>query len=164
MAEKENKTDSLGFENFEDDTPKINEAEAQYEAISFSVKLVSLLSAKMKGHNSLAKENKVSLSELKKVYINAGNCDRAKEAKISCGEWALARVNMFLRQKSGGKMISSSSKTEAGRIIDISETWVPAEEDYEKAQKEIKEHNLGYDFESTGQLYIEPYEKLEIEW
>ena len=165
MAEKNNKSDSLGFENFENPTKEKSEVDVQDEAISFSVKLVKYLNGKMKEHNSLAYKSKVSLSDLQRVYVNAGyNCAQAKSLGKSCGEWVLARVNMYLRQKLGGKMISIGTKAKTGSLVDISETWVPTEEDYEKAAGEIKEQELDHDFESTAQLYVEPYEKLEIEW
>ena len=153
--------DSLEFENFKITIEKDTTREDQKKAIDFSIKLVSLLKSKAEGHNSSTPDNEVSSNDLRSVYVKGALSPRSDK---SCGEWALARVNMFLRQKAGGKMISASLEQKVGLPIDISETWVPAEEDYAKVQEEIKENNLDYDFKNINELYIEPYEKLEIEW
>ena len=168
--------DSLEFENFKitiekdtsqkdtsqkDTSQKDNSQEDQEAAIDFSIKLVSLLESKAKEHNSSVPNNEVSLNDLRSVYAKGALNPRSDK---SCGEWALARVNMFLRQKAGGKMISAGFEQKVGLPIDISETWIPTEEDYVKAQEEMKANNLNYDFKNIDELYVEPYEKLEIEW
>jgi hypothetical protein len=101
---------------------------------------------------------------LKSVYSGAGDCYQAREAGISCGVWAMACVNMFLRQKLGEKMVVAEGVVKNYSLIDISETWTPSEQDFLAAVAEIEKHDLNYDFKSVDDIYIEPYERLEIEW
>lgn len=165
MEKNNSRPSRLEFENPEISIENNEGRELQKGAILFSVKLIELLGAKMKEFNSLNPQNKVSLLDLKKVYINGANdfCGiRDKDKNRS--EWALARVNMFLRQKLGIKMTSVASLKEVSNLVDISETWVPSDEDHAKASEEIKEYKLNYDFKDINELYIEPYERLEIQW
>ena len=157
--------DSLEFENFTVTIEKRVTREKGDVAVDFSIKLTDLLEAKAKKHNSSSPDNEVSLKDLKSVYIKgAGDCSPAVGSGKTCGEWALVRVNMFLRQKLGGKMITGRSDLNVGALVDISETWIPSEEDLLKTKAEIEEHKLDYDFKNVNELYIEPYERLEIEW
>lgn len=158
-------TNGLEFENFKVTIDSSEETDNHDELVNFSIKLVELLQSKANEHNSASPQNKVSLNDLKRVYIRgAGDCSLASKAEITCGEWALARVNMFLRQKLGGTMKTTATELKVSSIVDISETWVPAEEDYLKASEEIEKHKLNYNFENVNELYIEPYERLQIEW
>tara|TARA_B100000676_G_C17939613_1_gene765631 strand:+ start:275 stop:787 length:513 start_codon:yes stop_codon:yes gene_type:complete len=164
MGEKKLDQNGLEFENIE--LPTEQQDSGQDPAVEFSVKLVEFLDAKAKSHNSeCLDDQKVSLTELKRVYSGAGDCYHAKEAGVSCSMWALARVNMFLRQKLGGKMIISEASIQNYNLIDISEMWLPSDEDYIKANEEIADNGLDYDFKNVDELYIQPYERLEItEW
>lgn len=158
-------TNGLEFENFKIPIPLKRKAGEHEEIVSFSIKLVELLDSKAKKFDSLSGKGCVNLNDLKRVYIKgAGDCSLAKGSDKTCGEWALARVNMFLRQKLGGKMIVTAAELKSTMQFDISETWVPSEEDYIQAQADIQEYELNYNFENVEELYIEPYEKLEIEW
>tara|TARA_Y100000593_G_scaffold95087_1_gene199432 strand:+ start:40099 stop:40605 length:507 start_codon:yes stop_codon:yes gene_type:complete len=159
-------TNGLEFENFKVTMDSEEGNDNHDELINFSIKLVELLQSKADEHNSTSPQNKVSLNDLKRVYIRgAGDCSSADKAEITCGEWALARVNMFLRQKIGGAMKTTAAELKIGSAnVDISETWVPSEEDYLKASEEIEKHKLNYNFENVNELYIEPYERLQIEW
>ena len=49
-------------------------------------------------------------------------------------------------------------------LIDISENWFPSEEDFIKADEDIKNYNLDYDFGNINELYLEEYDKLDWEW
>lgn len=72
--------------------------------ISFSDKVVSALQNKVKEHNEKY-SNKVTLTQLKKVYRRgAGAFSSSHRPNKSRGQWAMARVNMFLKMMAGGKV------------------------------------------------------------
>ena len=153
--------DNLNKLELENDEPKIDESSLQEEAIAFSVKIIEALSQKMTEHNK-ENPNKVSLKELKDVYIRGGSevCLNHQD----CGHRALARVNMFLRLKQGEHIALDTEFETESEAMDISEGWIPSEEDYNKASKEIEELNLNYSFSSISKLYIENYERIDWEW
>ena len=155
--------------NNQDDS-KADSAEDENSAIKFSARLVELLGIKMRGHNKAHSQNKVSLSQLKSVYSNAAK--NYNYAGYSRGEWALARVNLFLRVTKGERadIISSYEHTSLGGLVfetkiiaenehDISLGWVPSQVDFTIAKKEIEGHKLNYNFSSVGELYLEDYKK-----
>ena len=75
--------------------------------ITFSAKVLNSLKKKVKEHNSKNKK-KVTLSQLKKVYRRgAGAFSASHRPGMSRGGWAMARVNMFLKMKRGGKVKKS---------------------------------------------------------
>jgi len=76
-------------------------------SITFSEETTKSLKNKVKDHNdNYAK--KVTLSQLKKVYRRgAGAFSASHRPGQSRGAWAMARVNMFLKMKSGGKVKNS---------------------------------------------------------
>ena len=75
--------------------------------ITFSAKVLSSLKNKIKEHNAKHKK-KVTLSQLKKVYRRgAGAFSQSHRPGMSRGGWAMARVNMFLKMKRGGKVKKS---------------------------------------------------------
>ena len=163
MGHKEFSIKDLEFENFKVSLEKEKQKEEDALAVSFSSKLVGLLKTKAETHNA-SSLNEVSLSDLKRVYRRAGkDCELAQELEKTCGQLSLARVSMFLRFKLGEKMKARRS-AKAGASIDISDTWLPSEEDFDLADKEIEEHKLDYDFESSDQLYLEDYEKPSRDW
>ena len=99
MGDKEFSIKDLEFENFKISLEKEKQREEDNLAISFSSKLIGLLDEKVKIHNANS-PNKVSLSDLKRVYRRAGkDCELAQELKKACGQLSLARVSMFLRFK-----------------------------------------------------------------
>jgi len=153
----------LQFEDSSDELENEN-VSSDEEAIDFSIKVIKALSSKMTLHNKASK-NKVNLKELKEVYSRgAGNCSHAKSTEESCGHWALARVNMFLRMKKDGHLPKDVSLSTDTHSPDISEGWVPSQEDFDKAEEEIKELDLNYSFSSIHELYIENYKKVDWEW
>ncbi len=76
-------------------------------SITFSEKVLTSLKNKVKEHNAKSKK-KVTLSQLKKVYRRgAGAFSQSHRPGMSRGGWAMARVNMFLKMKRGGKVKKS---------------------------------------------------------
>ena len=70
------------------------------------------LKEKVKNHNAKSKK-KVTLSQLKKVYRRgAGAFSSSHRPGMSRGGWAMARVNMFLKMKRGGKVKDSYRKAD----------------------------------------------------
>lgn len=113
------------------------------DAISFSAKIVEALKNKVREHNS-KHSRKVTLSQLKKVYRRgAGAFSSSHRPGKTRGQWAMARVNMFLRMMSGGKVKDAYRKADqdisraSNEIIDISDSWEPEEEDFVKAMIDI---------------------------
>ena len=81
-------------------------------AITFSEKVTNSLREKVKNHNAKSKK-KVTLSQLKKVYRRgAGAFSQSHRPGMSRGGWAMARVNMFLKMKRGGKVKDSYRKAD----------------------------------------------------
>jgi hypothetical protein len=75
--------------------------------ITFSEKVLTSLKNKVKEHNGKHKK-KVTLGQLKKVYRRgAGAFSQSHRPGMTRGGWAMARVNMFLKMKSGGKVKKS---------------------------------------------------------
>ena len=82
-------------------------------AITFSEKVTNSLREKVKNHNPKSKK-KVTLSQLKKVYRRgAGAFSQSHRPGMSRGGWAMARVNMFLKMKRGGKVKDSYRKADS---------------------------------------------------
>ena len=128
--------------------------------IDYSSKIVAALQELMRTHNKGC-ENKVSLKELKEVFRRGANCSQAKEVEIPCGTLALARVNMFLRLKSGEIMEASCSEVNS---FDISDSWYPNESDFTKAAELAEGKGLDYEFKNINNLYLEEYTKVELEY
>jgi len=136
------------------------------DAITFSNKVIESLKNKVKEHNS-KHSRKVSLSQLKKVYRRgAGAFSVSHRPGMTRGQWAMARVNMFLRMMSGGKVKDAYRKADQDvaksslDFLDISDSWDPEEEDFLKADLDIKE--IGeFNFEDPNELYLEDYSIAE---
>ena len=76
-------------------------------SITFSEKVTTALKKKVEQHNE-KHSRKVSLSQLKKVYRRgAGAFSSSSRPGKSRGQWAMARVNTFLRMMAGGKVKDS---------------------------------------------------------
>jgi hypothetical protein len=75
--------------------------------ITFSEKVVTALKNKVKEHND-KNSKKVSLTQLKKIYRRgAGAFSSSHRPGKTRGQWAMARVNMFLKMVRGGKVKKS---------------------------------------------------------
>ena len=139
------------------------------EAINFSAKVVEALKNKVKEHNS-DNSREVNLSQLKKIYRRgAGAFSSSHRPGKTRGQWAMARVNMFLRMMSGGKVKDSYRKADqdvakASSTLDISQDFCPSEEDHISAAEDIKTYELDYDFQNVEELYLEDYQPLFFEW
>jgi len=134
------------------------------KAIEFSKKVIESLKNKAKEHNSKNKK-KVSLSQLKKVYRRgAGAFSSSHRPGKTRGQWAMARVNMFLRMVSGKPVKDAYRKADtdiakARTGIVIEPMLEPSDEDFEMADLDIKENNLGdFDFSSADELYLDDEE------
>ena len=137
-----------------------NDTDEDKILIDYSSSVVATLKDLMKSHNQEC-ENKVSLKELKEVFRNGANCIQAEEVEVPCGVLALARVNMFLRLKSGEIMEVSRSQINS---LDISDFWYPSESDFAKASELAEENNINYEFKNVNNLYLEEYTKIELEY
>lgn len=135
-------------------------------AISFSNKVIEALKNKVKEHNA-KQSRKVTLSQLKKVYRRgAGAFSTSHRPGMMRGQWAMARVNMFLRMMAGGKVKDSYRKADQDvskafvRVIDISDSWEPEDQDLAQASLDVLE--IGeFDFNSVDELYLDEDEPLE---
>ena len=168
----------LDIEGLNNEAPNEGNKNEQEENIAFSSKLVYYLSLQVK---NFKKDNKGTLTtnQLKKVY-----CHAAREGKDQNVEdinlYALARIHMFLRLKSGGKMAIKSDSSELAKatkleleesqerirlssFVDISESWTPNKDDFKKAEKEMDENDLKYEYDNIADLYLE-YEPIEQKW
>jgi hypothetical protein len=80
--------------------------------ITFSEKTTNALKEKVKEHNS-KHSKKVTLSQLKKVYRRgSGAFSTSHRPNMSRHGWAMARVNMFLKMRRGGKVKDSYRKAD----------------------------------------------------
>ena len=159
---------------FEVDLTKSNDSVEEtvtddQSAIDFSVNLIKALEEKMKAHN---KEGfpKITNNQLRKVYRNGAYMFSSSEywgeqfPDKGAGEWSMARVNMFLRMRQGGKAESSNKPISPGKFIDLSEAWCPIDEDFKAAREDIKKYNLNYTFKDINELYLEEYQKVDFEY
>lgn len=134
------------------------------KGIEFSKKVVEALKNKVKEHNNKNKK-KVTLGQLKKVYRRgAGAFSSSHRPGKTRGQWAMARVNMFLRMVSGKPVKDSYRKADSDIAKAKYETVVeaglePSDNDFEQADLDIKEYNLNdFDFSSIDELYLDDEE------
>lgn len=136
------------------------------DAISFSNKVIEALKNKVKEHNA-KHSRKVTLAQLKKVYRRgAGAFSSSHRPGKTRGQWAMARVNMFLRMMSGGKVKDAYRKADqdvakgSADFIDISDSWEPEEQDIAQALLDME--SIGdFDFENADELYLDEYSSSE---
>ena len=132
------------------------------KAIEFSKKVIEALKNKVKEHNSKNKK-KVTLSQLKKVYRRgAGAFSSSHRPGKTRGQWAMARVNMFLRMVSGKPVKDAYRKADSdiarASINDytIEANFEPNDEDFNQAEVDIKNFELNdFDFDSADELYLD---------
>jgi hypothetical protein len=90
----------------------VNEPGSAAGAITFSEKVTQSLKNKVKEHNEKYSK-KVTLGQLKKVYRRgAGAFSSSHRPGKSRGQWAMARVNTFLKMMRGGKVKDSYRKAD----------------------------------------------------
>ena len=138
------------------------------KAIEFSKKVIEALKNKVKEHNSKNKK-KISLNQLKKVYRRgAGAFSSSHRPGKTRGQWAMARVNMFLRMVSGKPVKDAYRKADSdiakAKYEFIAEaSFDPNDEDFEIADKDIQEYNLNdFEFDSAEELYLDDEEDSVI--
>lgn len=132
------------------------------KAIEFSKKVIEALKNKVKEHNSKNKK-KVTLGQLKKVYRRgAGAFSSSHRPGKTRGQWAMARVNMFLRMVSGKPVKDAYRKADndiARASIsnyEIEAGFEPSDEDFNQAEEDIKNFELNdFDFDSAEELYLD---------
>jgi hypothetical protein len=134
------------------------------KAIQFSVQVIESLKNKVKEHNA-KHSRKVSLSQLKKVYRRgAGAFSQSHRPGKTRGQWAMARVNMFLRMMGGGKVKEAYRKADQdiakASIVDISDFWEPEEQDLTLAALDLKGFE-DFDFDNVDELYIDEERETE---
>ena len=134
------------------------------KGIEFSKKVVEALKNKVKEHNSKYSK-KVTLGQLKKVYRRgAGAFSSSHRPGKTRGQWAMARVNMFLRMVSGKSVKDAYRKADsdiakAKTEIIIEAMLEPSDEDFDQADLDIKEYDLNdFDFSSADELYLDDEE------
>jgi hypothetical protein len=133
-------------------------------AIQFSSKLIDALEAELREFNKLNPDSTASLAELKDIYGRGARNIKCLENK-TLGEWAYARVNMFLRMKSEGKVVAELRANELSlENLDLTEGFVPSLGDFDSAKEKITKYDLSYDFKSVDELYIENYKNVSISW
>ena len=132
------------------------------KAIDFSKKVIEALKNKAKEHNSKNKK-KVTLGQLKKVYRRgAGAFSSSHRPGKTRGQWAMARVNMFLKMVSGKPVKDAYRKADSDIAKAFSNNYIieaslePDDEDFIQADEDIKNYNLGdFDFISADELYLD---------
>jgi len=132
------------------------------KAIEFSKKIVEALKNKVKEHNNKNKK-KVTIGQLKKVYRRgAGAFSSSHRPGKTRGQWAMARVNMFLRMVSGKPVKDAYRKADSDiarasfNDYTIEAAFEPNEEDFLQADEDIKNFDLNdFDFNSAEELYLE---------
>ena len=132
------------------------------KAIEFSKKVIEALKNKVKEHNSKNKK-KTTLSQLKKVYRRgAGAFSSSHRPGKTRGQWAMARVNMFLRMISGQPVKDAYRKADSdiarASVNDyvIEANFEPSDEDFIQADEDIKAFDLNdFDFNSAEELYLD---------
>tara|TARA_Y100000310_G_scaffold180736_1_gene180674 strand:+ start:2655 stop:3146 length:492 start_codon:yes stop_codon:yes gene_type:complete len=155
--------EKLEFENLETSSPKQSE-KGQEDAINLSVKVAEALTDKMKNHNKKTPNNKVSLSQLKKVFKHGASKISPDSEEKNPNHWGMARVNMFLRMLQGDKMTRARKYVSNSNVIDISEMWFPSKEDLDQARKDIENNKLNYIFGDVRELYLDDYERPDHIW
>lgn len=141
--------------------------ESESDSITFSEKVTQSLKNKVKEHNSKSKR-KVSLSQLKKVYRRgAGAFSQSHRPGKTRGQWAMARVNMFLKMMRGGKVKDSYRKADqdvaksSTLSLDYFDEILMDEDELIAAQEELDELGIGhFDFEDVeNDLFLSVDEK-----
>lgn len=134
------------------------------KAIDFSKKVIEALRNKVKEHNAKYSK-KVTLGQLKKVYRRgAGAFSSSHRPGKTRGQWAMARVNMFLRMVSGKPVKDAYRKADndiakAKTEIVVEAMLEPSDEDFEMADVDIQNYNLNdFDFYSADELYLDDEE------
>lgn len=91
---------------------KDSASSGESSSITFSEQVTSALKNKVKEHNEKY-DKKVTLSQLKKIYRRgSGAFSSSHRPGKTRGQWAMARVNMFLKMVRGGAVKDSYKKAD----------------------------------------------------
>jgi hypothetical protein len=128
------------------------------KSIQFSKKIIETLKSKVKEHNSKYSK-KVTLNQLKKVFRRgAGAFSSSHRPGKTRVQWAMARVNMFLKMVSGKPVKQAYkaadkdiAKASSFLYVDIN----PDDESFDLADKDITNADLiGYNDFTEEDLYF----------
>ena len=155
--------EKLEFENLEIGSQRQKD-EGSDGTVDLSVRIIETLTGKMKNHNKKTPNNKVSLSQLKRVFKHGASKISSDTKEKNPNHWGMARVNMFLRMVQGDKMTRTTKYISDSNIIDISEMWLPSEEDLRQAEEDVKNNKLNYIFGDIRELYLDDYERPDYTW
>lgn len=127
----------------------------------------------MEAHNKAHSLNKASLSQIVKVYQHGVQTFPTEAlGEVGINKWSLARVNMYLRIKCGQiNSINASNKSKIKKemsslvfensisqrinsFLDVTESWVPNEEDFSLAQEYVVKYDLSYSFSNLDEIYF----------
>ena len=114
-------------------------------SITFSEKVINALKTKVSEHNKKHPSKKVTLGQLKKVYRRgAGAFSSSHRPGMSRGGWAMARVNMFLKMKRGGKVKKSyrAADQDISKAFEGDFDFEYSEEDFTEANIDIEKYDL----------------------
>ena len=131
---------------------------SQEAAIQFSNQVTEALKNKVKEHNEKYSK-KVTLSQLKKVYRRgAGAFSSSHRPGKTRGQWAMARVNMFLKMLRGGKVKESYKQADKdvakASSIDLFDNYEYDEAELQEAMQDAIAFDINYDFELED-VYLE---------
>lgn len=126
----------------------------QDAAVKFSVDIVNNLQESIEAHNS-SQSKKVTLYQLKKVFCDSLE-DYMQNEDVSNTEWALAKVNLYLRIASGehAGTVNVVNTYKKPNLIEVSANWLPSQKDIDAAKLTVQEKKLDYPFKSIDELYI----------
>ena len=109
-------------------------------SITFSAKVIQSLKNKVAEHNK-KHSKKVTLGQLKKIYRRgAGAFSSSHRPGKTRGQWAMARVNMFLKMVRGGKVKKS----------------------YRAADQDVARGSEDYYLEREGEAFVD-FEDIEFD-
>jgi hypothetical protein len=110
--------------------------------ITFSEKVINALKSKVSEHNKKHPGKKVTLGQLKKIYRRgAGAFSSSHRPGMTRGGWAMARVNMFLKMRRGGKVKESYRKADSD-VANASYTYLEDDGDFGVGMEEEIEANI----------------------
>lgn len=96
--------------------PKGTATKEKAAKIEFTEAVITSLKNKVKEHNAKYSK-KVTLGQLKAVYRRgAGAFSSSHRPGKTRGQWAMARVNMFLKMMSGGKVKDAYKKADSDLV------------------------------------------------
>ena len=150
--------------------------------IELSLRIINALDQLSSEYNK-NNPSKVTKQQLKKIYLKEVDSSLQDNDK---NVFALARVIMFLRFKSGEKVFANKIKKvdperqeikalifeettgkkhrNINMFLDISNDWSPSEEDFSKAEQYAIANNLNFKVKRAEDLYLNEYKPVNITW